>query len=106
LSHLRLVDPGDDPLKSTGGERPGNVNRCTDEGVWPTSVAHDTDDRLTIAVGDKTFAVIRPVSSPLPIDERLRSRAESTILGLEKADNLQQELVRRIRKWPGPRMCP
>ena len=78
------------------------ADRCTFDGVWPTSFAYQQDDdRTSFTLGDMPFAVIRPVAAPGTVDERTRSRVESTLLGLGKGLSQQAEFERRLAKWPG-----
>lgn len=78
------------------------ADRCTYEGIWPTSFTYqERGDKTTFTLNNMLFAVIRPVASPTPLDDRKRSRVESTLLGLEQAESQTFEFKRRFAKWPG-----
>jgi hypothetical protein len=77
--------------------------RCDAEHLWPTRIEYGRDSGKTTFYDDRgeILAIVRPLPEARPIAASLRTRSESTLLGLRKAPYAGQEFVRRLAKWPG-----
>jgi len=67
----------------------------------PTSVHWDHSSRtLTVRADDKRFATIRPLAAT-PVSDVDFARGRSTLSGLAKDGSFEEDLRRRLAKWPG-----
>jgi len=72
------------------------TNRCL-----PSRIEYDQGRRtLRLFVRDEALATIEPLAVAY-VSPQARQRAMSTICGLRKAADVQVELIKRARRWPG-----
>lgn len=75
--------------------------RAIDESYFPDSVRWDeTNEAIHFKVRGKVWADVFPLR-PRPQTGAVRSRAASTLLGVRGRTLPEEELLRRLRRWPG-----
>lgn len=76
------------------------IQNCEDVRCLPSRVSYDRARRtLQLFVGDALLATIAPISMTR-VNDSLRRRALSTASGLRKSACAQEELLKRVRRWP------
>lgn len=77
------------------------VDDCRFRRMLPTALTLARDsDRLDLWLGAERLASICPMDMRRP-GEEIRRRAEGTVVGLRKFDDVEGELLKRARRWPG-----
>ncbi|MDM0084752.1 hypothetical protein QTI17_29545 [Variovorax sp. J31P179] len=77
------------------------VEDCRFRRMLPTSLTLARDrERLDLWLGAERLATIGPMNMRRPSEE-IRRRAEGTVIGLRKFDDVERELLKRARRWPG-----
>lgn len=74
---------------------------CHDTSVFPDTV-HVAANTFCTSLSQQPFATVAPMRPrPRTIGTPTHRRAQSTLFGLAKSENPYEQLLRRLRRWPG-----